>query len=184
VPTVVRGDCPLPAGWTTYVAQKSDTLYAVSRSVGSSIEVLRAANCLEEEEAIIGGFSVYVPRSPAIPVETGVPFVPTERALELVGCTTPGVRIIAPLAGQDVGGVFNLVGAAAIPTSGFYRIDIRPNSTDTFNAYSRSNESVIGGVLTVINSDLFDNGLHWIRLTVYDQNGRSAESCAIPVIFR
>ncbi|MEO8396681.1 MAG: hypothetical protein ABI700_27055, partial [Chloroflexota bacterium] len=94
------------------------------------------------------------------------------------------VRIIAPPAGQTVTGIFNLVGAASLPNGGSYRVEIRPDSTPVFMAYSHASVSVIGGVLAEINSDLFDDGLHWIRLTVFDKNGNSTQSCAIPVIFR
>ena len=146
--------------------------------------MLRAANCLEANDNISDGFDVYVPRPPVIPVETGVPFVPTGTALAAEGCTAPGVRIIAPTAGQELTGVFNLVGAAALPPSGFYRIDIRPNSTDTFMPYSRGNAI---GDRRCTGVDQQRSVRRWAaldRLTVFDQKRQRAESCAIPVIFR
>ena len=36
----------------------------------------------------------------------------------------------------------------------------------------------------VPRTDERDDGLHWIRLTVFDKNGNSTQSCAIPVIFQ
>lgn len=142
------------------------------------------ANCLAPDQNIVAGQSVNVPNAPAAPVATSVPVIPTGTPLPPQECTTPGVRLIAPVAGDAVTGVFNLVGAASLPEGGSYRIDIRPESAEDFTAYSRSDEPVIGGVLAQINSDLFDDGLHTIRLTVLDTSGSQTESCAIPVIFR
>lgn len=140
-------------------------------------------NCLLVDQNIMPGLSILVPSLPVVPVATSVPFFPTETPVA-EACTIPGVRIIAPVAGDAVTGVFNLVGAATLPEAGSYRIDIRPESSDTFTAYSRSAESVVGGVLAQVNSDLFDDGLHYVRVTVLDASGAVSQSCAIPVIFR
>ncbi len=181
-PTATR-DCPLPVGWLTYITQSSETLYDIAQAVNSSVEDLRAANCLGDRDQIGVGFGVYVPRAPGGMVVTSVPFTSTGTPPPNQGCGAPGVRILMPVANQAVSGAFNLVGAASLPPSGYYRIDIRSNSVNTFTPYSRATQSVIGGVLAVINSDLFGDGLYWIRLTVFDQTGRAAETCAIPVIF-
>ena len=99
-------------------------------------------------------------------------------------CVAPGVRIIAPEPGEIETGTFALVGAAALPASGSYRIDVRPDTATAYTAYSRSDQTVVGGVLAEINSDLFGDGLHWLRLTVLDRGGTAVQSCAIPVFFR
>ena len=183
LPTAVTA-CVPPEGWVTYTVQGGDTLYAIAEAVGSSVEDLIAGNCLFEDQNITPGLRISVPNAPTAPVMTSVPFFPTGTLLPAEACTVPGVRIIAPVSGDSVIGVFNLVGAATLPTGGTYRIDIRPDSSETFTAYSRSDEPVVGGVLAQINSDLFDNGLHYIRLSVLDANGSLTQSCAIPVIFR
>ena len=167
-----------------YIARQGDTLYAIALAVGSSVEALREANCLSVSSSITPGMTVAVPQAPQAPVATSVPVTPSGAAPAPQGCSVPGVRIIAPTSGQALTGVFNLVGAAGLPDSGYYQIDIRPDSTDAYMAYSRGNESVIGGVLSQVNSDLFDDGLHWVRLTVFNGGARAIESCAIPVIFR
>jgi hypothetical protein len=182
-PTPTRA-CPLPSGWVIYFTQGSETIYDVAQAVNSSVEDLRAANCLKDGDRIRVGFGVYVPRPPAGAVVTSVPFFPQGTPLAEQGCTAPGVRILAPAANEAVTGAFNLVGAASLPPSGYYRIDIRSNSVNTFTPYSRATQPIIGGVLAVINSDLFGDGLYWIRLTVFDQTGRAAETCAVPVIFQ
>ena len=182
LPTTERS-CPLPQGWTTYTVQPADSLYAIARIVGISIEDLIAGNCMSTHDNIAAGENLYVPRTPGIPAATSVPVFPTGNAPAVQGCSAPGVRIIAPAAGQTVTGIFNLVGAASLPNAGSYRVDIRPDSTSIYMAYSHASMSVIGGVLAEINSDLFDDGLHWIRLTVFDRNENPTQSCAIPVIF-
>lgn len=176
--------CVPPSGWLPYTVQSGESLYAIAEAVGSSVEDLVEGNCLLVDQNIMPGLSILVPNLPVAPVATSVPFFPTGTPLPVDVCTIPGVRIIAPVAGDAVTGVFNLVGAATLPEAGSYRIDIRPESSDTFTAYSRSNESVVGGVLAQVNSDLFDAGLHYVRLTVLDANGAVSQSCAIPVIFR
>ncbi len=188
LPTVERRDCVIPAGWTIYTAQDGDTLYAIATAVDSSVEALREANCLGENENIRSGLSVYVPNVPSVPVATQAPVVPTATGTVTVpapeGCAAPGVRIISPEAGQEETGTFALVGAAALPASGSYLIAIRPDAATAYTDYSRSNQTVVGGVLAQINSDLFGDGLHWIRLTVLDRGDTAVQACAIPVFFR
>jgi hypothetical protein len=182
VPTAER-DCRLPAGWTTYTASAGESLYSLALAVESSVEELTAGNCLETSDNIPVGMDVYVPRSPANAVATSAPVYSTGTPPAPQGCTAPGVLIISPTAGAEVTGVFSLVGAAAIVEGGSYRIDIRAAGDPIYNPYSRSDEAVVGGVLAEINSDLYGDGLHWVRLTVYDENRTPTQSCAIPVIF-
>jgi hypothetical protein len=176
-------DCRLPAGWTTYTASVGESLYAIALAVESTVEELRAGNCLETDNRITAGMDVYVPRAPANPVATSTPMGVTGTPPAPQGCAAPGVLIISPSASAEVTGVFSLVGAAAIPEGGSYRVDIRAGGDPIYNTYSHSDEAVVGGVLAEINSDLYGDGLHWIRLTVYDENRTPSQSCAIPVIF-
>lgn len=183
LPTAIR-ECQMPEGWTFYVVQPDDTLYAIAVAVDSTVAELREANCLTDGANITPGLNVFVPRVPQAAIATRTALMPTGAIPAAEGCSAPGVRIIAPAAGQQLTGVFNLVGAAGLSESGYYQIDIRPDVATDYTSYSRGNEPVVGGVLAEINSDLFDDGLHWIRLTVFDSTGSADESCAIPVIFR
>ena len=176
--------CIAPPNWTTYTVQPGDSLIAIANAVGSSVEDLIVANCLKPDQNIAPGMSINVPNAPVALVATGVPVFPTGTPEPLPECTIPGLRIIAPVAGDALTGTFNLVGAASPPLGGSYRVDIRPESASDYTLYSRSIVPVTGGVLATINSDLFDDGLHTIRVTLYDATGTPAESCAIPVIFR
>ena len=150
----------------------------------SSVEALREANCLGESENIRPGLNVFVPAAPSVPLATLAPVLTgTVTVPVLAGCNAPGVRIISPEAGQEVTGTFALVGAAALPAGGSYLIEVRSDAAD-YTAYSRSDQLVVGGVLAQINSDLFGDGLHWIRLTVLDRGDAAVQACAIPVLFR
>ncbi len=176
--------CLQPGDWVVYTVQPGDTLEAVAQAVGSTAEELQRQNCLSEADELTPDTSLYVPRLPSSPLATAAPTAIGTALPDPVGCTSPGVRIIAPLSGAEVTGSFNLVGAAALPPGGSYRVEIRQDTTTAYTVYSRAENSMIGGVLAVINSDLFDDGLYWIRLVILDASSTSTQSCAIPVIFR
>jgi hypothetical protein len=183
LPTAERF-CSLPRGWATYTAQVGDTLYDIAEAAGRSIEELLDQNCLLSIDEITPGMSIYVPFALPVPLPTVAPVAAPNELPEAVGCTSPGVRIIAPGAGQAVTGVFALVGAASLPPSGSYTVEVRADSVTTYTLYGGGRESVIGGALAQINSDLFGDGLYWIRLVVRDASQTPTQSCAIPVIFR
>jgi hypothetical protein len=183
LPTAERF-CSLPRGWTTYTAQVGDTLYDIAEAAERSIEELLDQNCLLSTDEITPGMSIYVPFALPVPLPTVAPMAAPNELPQAVGCTSPGVRIIAPGAGQAVSGVFALVGAASLPLSGSYTVEVRADSVTSYTLYSGGRESVIGGALAQINSELFGNGLYWIRLVVLDASETPTQSCAIPVIFR
>lgn len=139
-------------------------------------------NCLDER-APRTGETIAVPRLPAQPVPTFAPVVP-ETLPPRVGCTFPGVVIGSPMPGEEVTGVFNLLGTANLNSFAFYRVEIRPESSSTFTLYARSETPVINGVLASINSDLYGDGLHWVRLTAVQPNSEFPTPCAIALIFR
>jgi LysM repeat protein len=184
-----RGDCTLPDGWTTYRVRSGNTLFAIAQSVGSTIGELRDANCLANIDNIYAGDLLFVPREPITPVRTIIPLTPNgtpqvAAPRGAVGCTVPGVRISQPFSGQSLTGMFTVAGTASIDNFQYYRLEVRPDASDVYNFYSRSEAPVTGGVLGEINSDLFENGLHWVRLTVVDNTGNYPQPCAIPVTFR
>ncbi|MCP4362941.1 MAG: LysM peptidoglycan-binding domain-containing protein [Chloroflexi bacterium] len=60
-----------PTGWQIYIIQSGDTLFALSNLIGSSVEEIMHANCLEDT-VLFTGQSLYLPRLPAtaVPLET------------------------------------------------------------------------------------------------------------------
>lgn len=165
-----------------------NTLYSIARAVGSSVAELRDANCLLNVDNIATGDLLYVPRLPTEPVVTSVPLATRPPSLEFsynaVGCTDPGAFISAPVPGQAVTGVVTLFGTASLPEMDYYKIEVRPDTAGVYNFYDRYEEPVAGGALSQLNTDLFEDGLHWVRLTVVDITGNYPQPCAIPLIFR
>jgi len=168
-----------------YTLMASDTVYALAVAASSSVGELRAGNCLEGAETPQTGDMIALPRTPAQPIPTFAPVEP-DTPLNRVGCSFPGAVITSPLPGEVemINGVFSVVGTAALSNFAYYRVEVRPDNATIFNIYERSETPVAGGVLAEINSNLYGDGLHWIRLTVVQPNGEFPTPCAIPVIFR
>ena len=68
-----------PAGWTTYIIQRGDTLFDLSVRFGVSQAKLQAVNCLANPSDIQAGQRIHVPRvatdTPPAPVATNPPAV-------------------------------------------------------------------------------------------------------------
>jgi len=178
--------CTPPSDWTTYTVQYGNTLFSIARAVGSTVGELRTVNCIADADNIDVGDVLAVPRNPSGPVRTGVPQVPDASvvaAYTAQGCTVPASSISAPVAGTRVRGLFTVTGTAALDDFQYYRLEVRPDFTNIYNFYARSEQQVVNGTLGQINAELFDDGLYWVRLTVIDNTGNFIQPCAIPVIF-
>lgn len=176
--------CIPPLNWFTYVVQPGDTLFSIGLSVGSTVNELRTANCLPDVDRITVGDVLYVPRPLNRPVQTAVPGG-TTAGLSPVGCTSPAVRIVSPGAGQRISGVFTVTGSATLPDFNYYKLEVRLDDATVYNFIAQFNTPVTDGVLGQIDSNLFNPGVHWVRLTVVDNTGNvpPAATCVIPVIF-
>lgn len=186
IPTALR--CTRPNGWATYTVQPHDTLYAISRVVGSTVGELIDVNCIPDADTIDAGQVLFVPKAPIAPVRTGVPNVPAAGSVvEFLpdGCTDNRSRIVSPIANQRLTGIFNVRGTAFLPPEQFqyYKLEVRPSFTNIYNFYSQSQTVVQDGILGQINPDLFDPGLYWVRVTVVDITGNFIAPCSVPVIF-
>lgn len=185
VPTRTPAVCGRPEGWREYVVQEGNTLYSIARSVGSTIAELRDVNCLTNTSFLSIGQVVYVPRLPSEPVVTAAPPGINQRILRPIGCLDAGTQITSPIPLQRVRGTFTVFGSAVIPDFAYYKLEIRPDAARLYTFYSDSQTSVNNSVLGTINSDLYEDGLHWIRLAVVNSDGGIAVTaiCDIPVIF-
>lgn len=162
--------------------QPGNTLFQIALATGSTVSELRAANCLENVDTITAGDVLLVPRLPEGGV-VGTPILPGA-GVGAVGCTVPGVIITSPGTGASLSGVVTVIGTADIPNFDYYKIEVRPDAASVYNFYGSYRTPVVNGALAALNTELFDNGLHWIRLTVVDNTGNFPQPCAIPVIFR
>lgn len=165
--------------------QPGNTLFQIALAVGSSLSELREANCLANADRITSGDVLWVPRLPVgLPVAGGTSLPGSVTGSGPVGCTTSDVTIVSPFANASLSGVVNIIGTAIDDDFDYYKIEVRPNFSSVYNFYGRYETPVVNGVLGTLNTELFDNGLHWLRLTVVDNTGNYPSPCAIPVIFR
>lgn len=184
--TATREPCSKPAGWATYTVQPGNTLFSIARAVSSTVGELRTVNCIPDADNIDVNQVLFVPHPPNGPVRTGVPRVPerhTVQRLPTEGCSVPASSLSSPSVGQHLSGSFTVTGTAALDNFQYYKLEVRPDFTNVYNFYSRSDVPVMNGVLGNVNADLFDDGLYWVRLVVVDKTGNFIEPCAIPVIF-
>ncbi len=85
-PQPTKNNCPLPANWTTYAVNPTDSLFRLSVVYGVSVEDLQRANCFGNKTLILPGETIYVPiiptDTPLTPVVTPQPrrFVPVNTA--------------------------------------------------------------------------------------------------------
>ncbi len=179
---IERGECVRPYGWSIYTVQSGNTLFLISMAVNSTVVELAEANCIDNVNQIQTGDELYVPRLPAGSVSVGSS---RSSGLTAEGCGSPNVQITNPTAGQIIRGVFTLTGTATHDNFWYYRIEVRPDQTEIYNFYSRSFTLVEDNALGAIDSDVFEGGLHWLRLSVIDNSGgiEPTSICTIPVFF-
>jgi LysM repeat protein len=186
--------CALPFGWTTYVVQAGDTLYAIAEAAQTSVRALREANCLANIATLPVGLPLYVPNpvtgtpptlQPVLPSSTPRP-EDVQLALNLPaeGCTDPQARITSPVPGQVAGSMLTLFGTADSPRFAAYRLSVRSAATAAYSEYLIALQPVNGEALGQINPLFFGPGIHYVRLDVLDESGDPLAFCAIPVIFR
>lgn len=139
-----------------------------------------------------------VPNPPLFPVQTGIPLFPgttpipgTPAALQpanlqltAAGCNLPGVRIVMPEVAAEVSGVISLIGSASGSNFAYALVEVRPALSQVYTVLDEILLPVELGELARFNVDWFDDGLHYVRLTVYDANGGFQVPCDIPLIFR
>lgn len=166
--------CELMQDWDTYVVQPDDSLYDLAVKFQTSMETLQVGNCLTSLD-IQGGQVLYVP-----PIDTFASF----SVAPLLGCDNPRIRITSPAAGETVTDGWEIVGVADPPDFGFYKVDIRRNTTDQlyetlFESNQRVGDGNRIGFLNFRNGD--SDGAYWVRLQVYDSTGQASGGCEVCV---
>jgi LysM repeat protein len=185
--SATEGVCVPPPDWERYTVERGNTLFMIASAVGSSVGELRDANCLQNVDDILAGDVLLVPRLPTMPVGTIAPdpLLSDDASLAVEGCTHPGTQLTTPRPGERVNGVFTVFGTALVANFDYYKIEVRPDfaAPGVYNFYGRYDTPVADGALEQINTGLFENGLHWVRLTVVDTTGNFPQPCTIPVYF-
>ncbi len=184
IPVTPMGSaCSAPRGWITFAVPQNITLYTIARTVGSNVGELRLINCLGDFDNITPASLIYVPVRP-VGMATGIPVQPTALTIDESACAVDSVTITEPVAYSEITGVFIVRGMATLGDFRSYRIEVRPAFSERYDFYLQRNEPGIveGGELGIVNSDLYEDGLHYLRLVV--RTGSRHQSCEIPVIFR
>jgi len=186
-PTRTPASCDLPRGWTTYTVQRGDTLFAISLATNAPIEELRFANCLDNIDNILAGDIIFVPITPVRPVASLAPTNP-RTSLSTIGCTNPNVVITSPIADQRIAGVFTIFGSAITDNPSdfwYYKIEIRPEMRQIYQFWGQNETPITYGELMTVNSDDFERGWHWVKLTLvrFDGSIVADEVCEIPLYF-
>jgi len=184
LPTRTPSRCIQPNGWEHYIVQSGNTLFAIALATESTVDELRHVNCIDDIDDIAANDVLFVPRAPQLPVSTSVPSG-VRPGLTSIGCTDSRTQITSPIPLQRLSDVFAVFGTAQRENFWYYKIEIRPDWSDTYNFFSDSQSQVTNGLIGQVNADIFDGGLHWLRLTVVDLTGNipPGSVCEIPVIF-
>jgi hypothetical protein len=164
-----------------YTVQPGNTLANIAEASGTTVAELRTANCLSNIASARIGDNLYVPRLPLF--VTPLPTSRPDAVLVAQGCTSPGAVITSPVSGQPVSGTILIRGTAYAEDFGYYRIEARPDTAQTYNFLLRADQPVVNGNLGIIDSRSLSAGLNWIRVSVVDTAGNvTITPCAIPVI--
>ncbi|HEX2906410.1 MAG TPA: LysM domain-containing protein [Phototrophicaceae bacterium] len=177
-PLIINPICTPQADWPTYTVRQGETLSEIARAVGSSLNLLKDANCLTDANQLYAGQTILVPRLPIVPVSTTT----LDTSLQIEGCTAPSTQITNLTAGQIMSGPFTLQGTASVENFQYYKIEVRPDYADVFNFLTRSDKPVTNGPLATLDPTIFGPGRHWIKLTVISNIHQTP--CVIPVIFQ
>lgn len=180
--------CVVPPGWQEYVIQRGDTLFALARRWGISVDQLAEANCIENRANITSGLILYAPPGvnlrpqPTATDESGSVATGNYTAFD---CGNPNATITDPRPGAILRGSFAVFGTATHPDFQFYRLQVSGGGTSDgdFVTLSVYNEPVFGGQLGTINTLAFTPGDYWIRLTVVDNTGNWLPQCTVRVRF-
>lgn len=153
--------------------RRGDNLVKIAQNSGTTIEALQAANCLTNINTIRVGQVLYVPNHAAAGAAT---------SYLAEGCTDTGTRITAPTVGQLVSGILKVEGSATSKDFAFYKLEIRPDAGTAYTLYNSYIKPVSQGVLGEIDTRIFSPGIYWLKLTLVNQSGQAAASCAIPLL--
>jgi hypothetical protein len=149
----------------------------IAQAIGSTIEELQRVNCLQNINALRVGDSLYVPRLPGL-VATPIGGFTAE------GCTDASTSLIAPMIGETVTGVIQILGTAYRPDMAYYKLEIRPDYLTVYTEYSRSTFPISAGILGQLDTAIFAPGLYWLRLTVVGNDQTFGQPCAVPMVIR
>ena len=179
-------DCVLADNWPEYVVQEGENLLTIADSIGSSLLELRSGNCFDALQGAIAGETILLPNLPQVMPATAIPIFPDDQVeIPLPNCESAAVQILLPEPMHEVTGVFTLSGNTDSTAIRTHLVEIRPGWSDTYWIYRQVEPNAGNEWRTLINTEVFGTGLHWLRVSQLDENGEATDepTCEIPLIF-
>ena len=178
--------CEVAGDWLDYAVQEGDSLLTIAYRIGSTIIDLRDGNCFGALRGVFAGETILLPTLPERPQATAVPVLPDDQVeVSPPICNGTGATIVSPQPGQELYGVFTLLASDENALEGAYVVEVRPAWSDTFWEYRRLTPRPPDQLLTLLNTELFGSGLHWLRVKQLDENHETIahSTCDIPTMF-
>lgn len=97
------------------------------------------------------------------------------------GCIPGQVEISSPNNGQEVSGVFEIIGSANIPNFGFYKFEIKRPDESIWLTIQAGNSVVIGSKLGDWDTTRLTPGEYQLGLVVVDNQAQASPACIIQV---
>ena len=172
--------------WQSYVVQPGDNLLFVARAINSTVYDIQEGNCYEPIRSVFVGETVLLPQLPNTPIQIVEPVLLSEGMNTTpIGCLTGDTQILMPQSLESVQGIFAVLGTARSADFAYYKIEIRPEWSDVYSLYLKSDVPVEGDLIGLVNTEVFGTGVHRLRLTVVTINDQIAENgvCEIPLLF-
>ena len=101
--------------------------------------------------------------------------------VEISGCVPGQIEFISPVNGQEVSGVVELIGNAAIPNFGFYKIETKLPDQANWSTLQAGNVPVQQGKLADWDTRSISPGEYQIGLVVVDNQARLSPPCVLQV---
>jgi hypothetical protein len=105
---------------------------------------------------------------------------PSEATVQ-TGCIPGQIEILAPLNGNEIGGVVQISGTVDIPNFGFYKLEMKRIEETNWLTILAGNEPKTNGLLGSWNTSLLSPGNHQLSLVAADNTGQSLPPCTIEV---
>lgn len=176
----LRNSSPAPAPSSTATPAPSFTVTPAPPTI-TSLQVIERLRTLVAQRA--GQTAVAtVPAAPT--TSTGLPIVTTPKVtLPSAQCVDTRAVITSPFPGQTLRGAVPVYGTAEHAAFRYYKLEIAPKQdvVGRFSFVVDSDVPVISGLLAVIDTTRFDNGVYILQLTVVDRSGNVPSPCQVVV---
>lgn len=91
-----RVNCPLPAGWTSYTVNQTDSIFRLSAVYAIPINKLQSVNCMGNSTILLPGQVIYVPIAPTAVAPIDLAIIPTQGDTLPQAGLTPTLTQILP----------------------------------------------------------------------------------------